>query len=157
MSYHLFGEQGGEGFQLQEMTSQPTNPVQGKTRHYPVTDGFYVRRSDGTVERLNMAERITPPQITADQNNYNPGTAPVWRLSSDAARNITGIAAPSPEMPRWLFLVNVGAFNIVLKNQDVASQAANRIITGTGADLTIGPDARATLWYDPDSDRWRVW
>jgi hypothetical protein len=102
----------------------------------------------------------TPSQITGDQNNYAgaEGTATsrstVWRLSSDAARNITGIAGGL--QGRVLKLVNVGAQNIVIQNQNASSTDVNRVITGTGADITLAADDTMDLWYDSTTQRWRV-
>ena len=102
----------------------------------------------------------TPAQITADQNDYvgAEGTATsrstVWRISSDAARNITGIG--NPLQGRVLTLINVGAQNIVIQNQNALSTAANRVITGTGADVTLAADDTMDLWYDSTTARWRA-
>lgn len=97
---------------------------------------------------------ISPAQITADQNNYNPGTGAFFRLSSDAARNITGITGGVDG--RVIRFVNVGANNIVLQNENVSSTAANRIITGTGADVTLAADDTSELQYDATTQRWRL-
>lgn len=107
-------------------------------------------------------EIITPPIITANQNNYSPATvqlADTLRLSSDASRNITGLVAdvgllPSTPQSRELTLFNVGVQDIVLKNQDAASTAAYRF--ALVADITMSPNAGVILWYDATSSRWRV-
>jgi len=96
----------------------------------------------------------TPAQITADQNNYNNGSYSVIRLSSDALRNITGFSGK--EEGQIVFIFNVGAFDIVLKHQDAASLAANRIISNTGADITLSADEIGFMWYDDVTDRWRA-
>lgn len=95
----------------------------------------------------------TATQLTANQNDYNIPSATTLRMSSDASRNVTGIVA---RKDATLTLVNVGAQNIVLQNENAGSAATNRIITGSGADITIAPDDVATLWYDTVSGRWRV-
>lgn len=96
----------------------------------------------------------SPAQITADQNDYNLGTGTFFRLSSNASRNITGLANGADG--RMVYLVNVGANNIVLQNQNAGSTDANKIITGTGADVTLAPDNAATLIYDATTQRWRI-
>lgn len=96
----------------------------------------------------------SPAQITADQNDYNLGTGTFFRLVSNASRNITGLANGADG--RMVYLVNVGANNIVLQNQNAGSTDANKIITGTGADVTLAADNAATLIYDAASQRWRV-
>lgn len=102
---------------------------------------------------------FTPSQITSDQDNFSTtdgdgNTVGVLRLSSDASRTITGLADGSTG--RNLCIINVGSFNIVLANQSASSTAANRIITGTGANLTVASDDIVKLYYDSTTARWRV-
>jgi hypothetical protein len=98
---------------------------------------------------------ISPPQIAADQNDYNPtglSAATVLRLSSDAARNITGLSGGSDG--RFLLVSNVGAQDLVFKNESASSSADNRFaLTG---DLIIASGMIALLCYDASSSRWRV-
>lgn len=107
----------------------------------------------------NLSGNIaTPTQIVANQNDYNPSRAETWRLSSDAARNVTGIVAPGLSLGSSLkrTIINVGAQNITLQNQNAGSAAGNRIITGTGADVVLAADDTAFLLYDPVTARWRI-
>lgn len=115
------------------------------------------RRDTGTLVVL------TPPQILANQNDYNPGFVLVGleqpsyelRLSSDAARDITGIVAPSYD-GQIVYFVNVGAQDIVLQNQDSNSQAANRFLSSSGGDVTLAADGWAMAIYDQTTQRWRL-
>ncbi|NIV31776.1 MAG: hypothetical protein GWN58_20510 [Anaerolineae bacterium] len=50
----------------------------------------------------------------------------------------------------------MGSNELVLANQNTGSMPENRIITGTGADLSLIPDESATMFYDRASERWRV-
>lgn len=100
---------------------------------------------------------ITPPQITGNQNNYNPtglATAELIRLSTDASRDITGIAALSTT--RRVTVMNVGAQNIVLKNQSGSSSAANQIACPGLADFTINVGDAVDMLYDTTASLWRV-
>lgn len=98
---------------------------------------------------------LTPAQITGNVNDYAPGTARYYRLSSDASHNVTGFVAGVNGQECWF--VNVGAQNIVLKHQDSGSTAANQFLCDTGADVTLAPAARASLVYDGTTQRWRVY
>lgn len=99
----------------------------------------------------------SPAQITADQNNYTlPVNAYYIRLNTDAARTITGFAAPNAEYGREVVLVNVGSNDLLITNEDAASTAANRVITGTGATVTLSANESAVMMYDTTSDRWRI-
>jgi hypothetical protein len=104
---------------------------------------------------LRITGVVSPAQITADQNNYSPsglGTSNVLRLSSDAARSITGVNAGAGGA--LLTIVNVGLFGITLVNDSGSSSASNRF--ALGSDLTI-PAGRGThIWYDAISSRWRT-
>lgn len=98
---------------------------------------------------------LTPAQITANQNDYYPtgaGYADVIRLSSDAARDVTGLAFVAAGKP--VLLLNVGTQNIVLKDESTSSVAANRF--ALSADITMLPDQGALAWYDTTSSRVRI-
>lgn len=102
---------------------------------------------------------LSPAQITADQNDYNPESTATnrssfWRLSTDASRTVTGIANGLDG--RILVIANAGSFDLVIANQSASSTAGNRIITGTGADVTVAADGTATLIYDNTTARWRI-
>lgn len=115
--------------------------------------------SNSDITFLNVLQGIvlldtTPAQITADQNDYNPGTASNFRISTDASRTITGIAGGSNG--RLLIYKNVGSFDFVLSHQNLASAAANRIITATGGDIAYASNTAAWLLYDSTDSRWRL-
>jgi hypothetical protein len=83
-------------------------------------------------------------------------TASYVRLdTSGAAQTLTGITGGADG--RLLTLTNADTSNsVTLTNDDAASTAANRIITGTGASLTIASGASVNLIYDATDSRWRV-
>lgn len=104
---------------------------------------------------LSLSGVVSPSPITADANDYAPSghaAATVFRLSSDAARTITGLAGGQDG--RIAMLVNTGGFNLVLSNGNPASGAANRF--ALTADVTLPPNGAALLWYDGTSQRWRL-
>jgi hypothetical protein len=108
----------------------------------------------GTVAALTQVV-LTPPQLTADQNDYNPGTANVYRLSSDAHRVITGMVAGTDGEVRYL--LNVGTQDIELSNENVLSAAANRfIVAGPSSLMTLGVSDWTIALYDTITARWRV-
>lgn len=101
----------------------------------------------------------TPAQITADQNNYNPGgSSYVQRWSTDASRNVTGMVFTTTQVSGQQHEIwNVGSFNIVLVHESASSTAANRFTTTTGANLTIAANGCAKCTYDATASRWRVY
>lgn len=105
-------------------------------------------------QTFTLSGDISPTQIAANTDNYAPtgyATAGIMRLSTDASRNLTGIAGGADG--RILLLLNIGSFNLVLKD-DVTSTAANRF--QLSGDVTLGADEGALLWYDSTSSRWRL-
>ncbi len=107
---------------------------------------------------LHINGVVTPAALTANEDNYAPtdgGMNMVWRLSSDASRNITGMQQSDPGGlgPPLRLIFNVGAFDIVLKDEDAGSDAANRF--ALDGDITLAPDTGAVLWYDTITERWR--
>lgn len=101
----------------------------------------------------------TPSQITANQNDYNPGGVSYFqRWSSDATREITGLTfTPTKQDGQSHVVVNVGSQNIVLKHQSTSSTAANRFASATGADVTLGANEAVDLIYDGSQSRWLVY
>lgn len=97
----------------------------------------------------------TPSQITSDQNDYNPGIASIFRISSDAARNITGIASSAGRQGQLVIFTNIGSFDITFVNESASSTASNRITSSTGADIVVAPNGSLTIYWDNVSMRWR--
>lgn len=109
---------------------------------------------DGT-GTFKLSGDISPSQITSNQNDYNPtglSTASVLRLNTDASRNITSLAGGADG--RIIVIVNVGSFNIVLKDDDGATGTAGNRFALSG-DITLAPDDGVILQYDSTSSRWR--
>ncbi len=96
----------------------------------------------------------TPAQITAAQNNYAIGNYTVLRLDTDASRAITGMTGGFKG--RILIIINVGAQDIVFANNSASSAVGNKIITGTGADVTITTTKSIIFYYDKTSAVWRL-
>lgn len=120
-----------------------------------VKDDSVLTGTTNISEAVKLSGIISPSQITGDQNNYAPtghADASVFRLSTDASRNITGLAGGVAG--RFVFVHNVGAQNVVLKDESASSTAANRF--ALTADLTLAADAVTILQYDGTSSRWRA-
>lgn len=69
------------------------------------------------------------------------------------APTVNGLAAGATK--RRVVVMAVGG-PLVLANENAGSAAANRIVTGTGANVTIQQGAAAWLAYDATSSRWRL-
>jgi hypothetical protein len=104
--------------------------------------------------------------VDAFENPWNPWSggakAPVIRLYKTGAGNLTirGIQAPSPAANRFFILVRVndGAADgvVFINHEDTAALAANRVLTTTGVQVSLGLNDVACFWYDTASSRWRM-
>lgn len=104
---------------------------------------------------LTQLSVTTPAQLAADVNDYDLSAGQWARVSSDASRNVTGILAEADGT--WKLVTNVGANNVVLQHQNAGSSAANRILSHSGADITLAAEDAALLIYDDTTDRWRAY
>lgn len=100
---------------------------------------------------------ISPPQITATQNNYAPtglANATVLRLDLNSNRTITGIDATGVVGGRVLIIENISSSTLQLSNESGSSTAANRF--ALGSTLTIRAGEVCALIYDGTASRWRA-
>lgn len=128
-------------------------PSGGGTTNFLRADGVWAAppSSGGFLTSTN-----SPAQITADQNNYSPsGLLPnqFLRINSDANHDITGIDSTGFSDRDTLVVINIGSFDIKLKENDANSLAANRLLIN--ADITIQDEEAVTLIYDGTSSKWR--
>jgi hypothetical protein len=102
---------------------------------------------------------ITPPQITANQNDYTTegqDKAGRVRISGSADWTITGLSAEDFEEPfSQKTYINVGSFKFFFTNEDVLSAAENRFANQGDLELALLPDDTVTFWYDTASQRVR--
>jgi hypothetical protein len=135
----------------------PGSPASGSTNQklkdhdHDGGDGESAALNVGTTFALKGD--LTPTQITADQNNYAPtnhATHSIFRLSTDASRNITGLAGGAEG--RIVLIMNVGGFDIVLQNASASSTAANRF--AFNANVTLKAGQGILLVYDTVQSRW---
>lgn len=108
-------------------------------------------------QALASGATVTPPQITANQNNYNPTgwlTSLFIRLSTDASRNVTGLGRDGSALFRMVR--NVGAQNVVFTHEDAASTANQRINCPGGVNFTLTPSSGIWMIYDATIDRWTI-
>lgn len=146
-----------------ERASAPTTPATGDWKVYFKAAGLFIVDDAGVelgplgvVTNGNRVGIISPSQLIANQDDWNPSslaTAAEIRLSTDAARDLSGITA-QPARTR-ITLLNIGGFNCVLKH-DLTSTAANRFLCPGSADFTLTPNKAVDIWYDTTSSRWRV-
>ena len=145
---------------LQREVAAPSTPATNYGATYAKTDGkLYFKNDAGTEYDLTAtgagggADVITPAQITADQDNYNPtgfDAATIVRLSSNDIRAITSMAAQSSG-ERKTFM-NVGSYMIYFPGEHPDGTAANRI--DFGEDVILNPMESIDFIYDNTLSRW---
>lgn len=90
-----------------------------------------------------------------NNNNFDPQFITTILAAANAAGStITGIAGN--QSGRQLRIVLVSGGPLTIAHQNVASAVANRIISPTGANLTLQIDDPLDLEYDATAQRWRV-
>jgi len=107
-----------------------------------------------------LASVITPPEITADVDDYNPSglTTASWvRISSDGDKDIRGIDSTDIIHGTLIVFTNINPEKddkIKFKNNDGNSLAANRFFFA--GDVNVRGNESITLIYDGVISRWRL-
>lgn len=108
---------------------------------------------------FSLANPISPAELTSNQNDYSPTGHPNanwWRLTADAARDITGISATGVQDGQVLVVSNIDDTDTIrLMHDSGSSTAANRILGGNNTNISLQPRDSAILIYDGTSTRWR--
>lgn len=89
---------------------------------------------------------------TGSNQSLSPNKS-VLKVTNASLVSVNNVANPLDG--RLLFLTN-GTGNLLTIVNDAGGTASHRILTGTGADLTLDPGAAITLVYDNVGSRWQV-
>jgi hypothetical protein len=100
---------------------------------------------------LGASTDNTSGAATALVTNVNP----VKVLNNASLSSVGGLVAPGSNS-RVQLLINSTTVSVSILNEDAGSTAANRILTGTGANITLGNNASLLLVYNQTSSRWMV-
>lgn len=151
---HLVARQGIDGWDGNRYGFAITSATTTTAGLKSVVEGV-IQVNNGTTGAAGFAPiPNTPAQIAGDVNDYSPGVGQNQRWSSDVPRNVTGMVAGAAGETRFIW--NVGAQDIVLKNANASSAAANRFTTSTGENITLVANKCAMAMYDATSAVWRV-
>lgn len=123
-----------------------------------VTIGGSLFSTNGTTAvALFTGTVLSPASISGTVNDWTPtniATATVIRISTSGLTTITGVCNGFDG--RLLILHNISSNNITLSNQSASSLAGCRLITGTGADITMAQDQSVAMVFDGTTNRWRI-
>lgn len=90
---------------------------------------------------------------TGTQDNISFGTGVIFRITSASALTINGIAGGTDG--RLMTLINASANPVIIANS-ASGTAANNVVTGAGANISISVGSSVDLAYDSASSVWRV-
>ncbi len=134
---------------LKAPIASPTFTGTATAADLAVTGSTTVAQLKGTV--------LSPAQIVADQNNYNPtslATATILQLSSDALRTVTGLQGGAAG--RALVVRNNGSFPIKFPFNSGSSSAGNQFITPDSTDYILAAADGMVLIYDGGTSFWYI-
>lgn len=103
---------------------------------------------------LNRNKDRGSTTLTGGQNNFELNGLYAITFEGSGDTTITGFASGAQQVT---VINEQGAGNdLVLSDQDTLSSAANRIITGSGADITLENNQSAVLFRNIDDTAWLV-
>lgn len=102
---------------------------------------------------LRQTGNVSPSQITANQDNWNPGTGRYFRISSDglATWGVSGLSVGQSDGEEITF-INVAA-PVIAFFHETTSTAANRLQTG-GDTFFLRQYCSVTFRYSSTDSRW---
>lgn len=122
-----------------------------------VTDKKEIQVSDGSNWISAITDQDTHFDNTIDSSSTGanasiPATTNLITLTNASLTSVGALS--SPVDGRLAVLVNQTGSTITIVNEDAGQTASNRILTGTGADITIANNASAILFYNSNNSRW---
>lgn len=130
------------------------------------SQGYLVDLDRGGVGRIEAPNESVPngpdsifettalQSLTGNANDLAVGPFEIAYITTDASRTVTGFSGGKDR--RVVTLYNTGSNDLVLAHQSASSTAANRMISATALDLTIGAGQAVRLTYDSAALRWRA-
>jgi fibronectin-binding autotransporter adhesin len=136
-----------------------TNTLNGDTtvagtKTFTVNGGNTTLGANLDVTGSASLKKGTDFSTTGTTNNASFANASLIRLTGASAQTITGISGGRDGY--ILTLINAGSTDATITNNDSNSLAANRIITGTGASISLLANATVTLVYDSTAAVWHA-
>lgn len=136
-----------------ENLTDATLPAAGNPgRHAFLTDQKVLAEDDGSAWRKHIAEYSANDSTAGGTIALAPITSSVVRLTgSFSTLNMIPAGFPSQRVT----LINRSGADVVISH-DSGATPADRIYTGTGANLTFKNNSSLPLYYDAITQRWQV-
>lgn len=147
--FHVDGTEGAE-----DVTFDAIDVFSATASNILLSTGGGVGLGTDIIGKFSFAGAASPAQFTTNINDYNSlaANSTIFRISTDASRDLTGFT--NGYTGRVIYIFNVGAFNLVIKDDNAGSTAANRF--QLNADITLLPEEGQAFIYDATSSRWRA-
>lgn len=142
------GSPGGSTTQVQYNNSGSFDGATGLT-----VDGS---ENVSVTQAVSFSGDIAPSNLSGTNNDYAPtgfSTASTLLQTNSSGAIVTGIAGGADG--RWITWHNTGSNNLIFRNENALSTAANRLLLG-GGDVTLRADGTAGFRYDATASRWRL-
>lgn len=125
--------------------------VGGSSRALVTEDQAQTITNKNVIWAYGSTEEVVDSAAGSDLTLTQP-TKSMIRLTG-AVTSLAGIGAVADR--RYVVLLNATGSTIVIKNDQVAT-ASDRILTGSGNNISLKPNASLWLIYDVTSSKWRV-
>lgn len=142
------GSPGGSTTQVQYNNSGSFDGATGLT-----VDGS---ENVSVTQAVSFSGDIAPSNLSGTNNDYAPtgfSTASTLLQTNSSGAIVTGIAGGADG--RWITWHNTGSNDLIFRNENALSTAANRLRLG-GGDVTLKVDGTAGFRYDATASRWRL-
>lgn len=101
-----------------------------------------------------LAYRATNVSLGGNVTDIGTATTSLVRLTAIATTNILGLA--NGTNGKFITLMNDTGRSATIANEHASASATDRIITGTGAAITVASDNNVLLQYDSSDSRWKL-
>ncbi len=132
------------------------------TSNQPINTGTGLLSVGGALSvtgALTVSDGFATPKgadfaTTGTVNNVDFGNGSLFRYTGINNATLTGIANGIDG--KRISIMNVSSFNLIIANESASSTDINRILTTSGANVTIPSLSTVGLQYDAAATRWRV-
>jgi len=94
--------------------------------------------------------------LSGTYNNYSMGSITYLKANNGSTNSFTISGVGAGTDGQMIIIQNSGSGNMTIQNLNTGSSAANRIVTGTGSDLTTSGTGNVTMIYDGTQGYWIV-
>lgn len=121
------------------------------------SNGVKIQDSAGNPATLEFTP-TSPSTMGTTENNYDWGTSAYFlRLTANASNTTMTGGRGGPQSGQVHLIVNIAAAGtLTIAHENAGSNASNRFLCSTGADIVLSPNQAADLIYDSTVSRYRV-